>query len=534
MIYLVVGKNGSGKSYVCVRDTKDFHDQNIVNLKKNSESYSKNYEFLVDRDYNKLFEEFTSNIDQLKIDNPKVYASYKISTDLLSDFHFFSNIQDSIDFDDYFRFHIIYNDFIKFVSKSFDFDFELLKPVHQLFSDINGIRIDTVKYPPKDWRTAPLGSKIYYDEFQDRPEFLFDGNKPSKNPMIIELSKIRHYDIDLYLITPDSENLHKSLRKIVHVMYFIKRPHGNPDCCSLYIFDQFLANPRAAADSTREPKKYSGYELIKYKKSIQNLYVSAANHSSMKFQIPWKWIRNAVLIILGFMIIISMLFKIPIFSFFAEAVKGMFGHDNNVAKLKDPMSNMKPKQQQSQQTTAQPGQTNLDLSQECRKAVNVDKAECVKWLDELSKNNGSVTTGENGQAIVTYDPSHPYADSFKNVTYEVTAKPVFSGCTKFGSRYQAYTQQGTKLDVSQSDCERLIKNNDRPFNYFAQNLNSQQQAPVAQVQNQNLSDNVLAQSQTHNSIDSKQLELMSDSNQANNVIVETRTLSYSKDIHHIN
>ena len=38
-------------------------------------------------------------------------------------------------------------------------------------------------------------------------------------------------------------------------------------------------------------------------------------------------------------------------------------------------------------------------------------------------------------------------------------------------KYQAYTQQGTKLDVSKSDCERLIKNNDRPFNYFAQPRN---------------------------------------------------------------
>ena len=56
-----------------------------------------------------------------------------------------------------------------------------------------------------------------------------------------------------------------------------------------------------------------------------------------------------------------------------------------------------------------------------------------------------------------------------HVSYEVTAKPLFSGCMKTGSKYQAYTQQGTKLDVSQADCERLIENNDRPFNYFVNN-----------------------------------------------------------------
>jgi hypothetical protein len=44
---------------------------------------------------------------------------------------------------------------------------------------------------------------------------------------------------------------------------------------------------------------------------------------------------------------------------------------------------------------------------------------------------------------------------------------------KTGSKYQAYTQQGTKLDVSQADCERLIQDNDRPFNYFASSSKEQ-------------------------------------------------------------
>ena len=40
---------------------------------------------------------------------------------------------------------------------------------------------------------------------------------------------------------------------------------------------------------------------------------------------------------------------------------------------------------------------------------------------------------------------------------------------KKGSKYIAYTQQGTILnEVSQSDCQKLM-NGDRPFNYFASN-----------------------------------------------------------------
>ena len=476
MIYLVVGKNGSGKSYFCVKTTKDFSDQNKTNLSSNSLSYSKNYELLREREYEQLFSDFSQTIELLKPDNPKVYAPYERPEQLQLDFPLLINFEDAVDFDDYFRMHIIYNDFMKYVSKIHDFNFEFLKPVHRLFSDINGLKIEGVETSPEDWRKAPLGSKIFYDEFQDRPEYLFEGNKPSKNPMIIELSKIRHYDIDLYLITPDSENLHKSLRKIVHVMYFIKRPHGNPQCCSVYTFDQFLANPRAAADSNREPKKYSEYQLLQYKKSIQRLYVSAANHSSMKFKIPWKWIRNALLIITGFIVIFSMLFKIPIFGFFIDAIKGMGGGDSAVKDILKPEANTQKNTAPGSNDPNQQAQTltQINLNDECRKAVNVEKPECVQWFNDLSKNNGSVTQ-ENGQTVVSYNPDKPFEleQIQKTISYEVTSKPKFSGCSYFNGQYQAYTQQGTKLNVKRSECKSILDNaSNRPYDYFADNRNN--------------------------------------------------------------
>ena len=104
---------------------------------------------------------------------------------------------------------------------------------------------------------------------------------------------------------------------------------------------------------------------------------------------------------------------------------------------------------------------------DCRKGVNVDKPECIEYFNRISRTGESVG--------VAYNPSKPYEDSEiqDNLTYQVTAKPVFSGCMKTGSKYQAYTQQGTKLDVSQADCERLIQDNDRPFNYFASSSKEQ-------------------------------------------------------------
>lgn len=475
MIYLVVGKNGSGKSYYIVSKIKEFEDQNIKTLASNSDIVSKNLEILRDRDLPTLLENFSSTLEKLRVDNPKVYAIFDTPEQLNANFYNFTLIEDGVDFLDYFRYHIIYNDFLKYLFIEHELKLEVLKPVHQLRSDINGLKIKTCTLPDDDWRKEPLGSKIFYDEFQDRPEYLWEGNKPSKEPMIIELSKIRHYDIDLYLLTPDSDNLHKSLRKIVHVLYFVKRPHGNPQCCSVYTFDQFLSNPRSAADSTREPKKYASHELVKYQKSIQRLYVSAANHSSMKFQIPWKWIRNAVFIILGFSIILAMLFKIPIFSYFAQAIKGMFGEKTAVSGALTPeMKNMPGQKQEPtmQQTTQISPELKVKIDQ-CVKQFGWSPEMCREGLDKeyLESKNKQLeqkTGNSMERIIVDYNPNKPF-EAVVTGSYQVTAMPVFSGCMKKNGKYIAYTQQGTILhDVSENDCRKVIDDGDRPFNYFAQ------------------------------------------------------------------
>lgn len=82
---------------------------------------------------------------------------------------------------------------------------------------------------------------------------------------------------------------------------------------------------------------------------------------------------------------------------------------------------------------------------------------------------------------VKYNPNQPYVMDTSNIEYEVTAKPVFSGCMKQKGKYVAYTQQGTILhDVSQSDCMKLINEGDRPFNYFAKEEQQLQQRPQLQ------------------------------------------------------
>lgn len=75
---------------------------------------------------------------------------------------------------------------------------------------------------------------------------------------------------------------------------------------------------------------------------------------------------------------------------------------------------------------------------------------------------------------VSYDPSKPFESADKiqeTVKYQVTAKPILSGCmTDRHGKLIGYTQQGTIIhNLNQSDCKRILKG-DRPFNYFAEPL----------------------------------------------------------------
>ena len=151
MNYLIVGKNGSGKSYFCVDMLYNLNLTNLANLKSNSEAYSQNYPILQDRDLNQLYTSFADTLEALALENPKVYCNFKTPEQLISSFEQFQNIEDGEDFLEYFKFHIIYNDFIKYVLKNHtSLKLDFLKPVHQLMADINGIKVDNVYAPGQE------------------------------------------------------------------------------------------------------------------------------------------------------------------------------------------------------------------------------------------------------------------------------------------------------------------------------------------------------------------------------------------------
>lgn len=348
--------------------------------------------------------------------------------------------------------------------------------VREIYSDIEGHaeKCDFVKPAPKDWRDVPPDSIIFMDEIHKRPEYCDNDGKMSQNPMIVDLTTHGHHNKDIILMTQDPERLNKGIRKLVEKMYLVKRPIQKPPFATIYEFERWLRDPWQAAASTRSVNYQDSYKFF-YKKKWQDMYTSASAHTSIQFKIQSKFIY-AIIAIVVLMSLSWVLFT-------------KSGGDKLARNAIGGITGQKPTEENKIQTSNEQAVSSglENLETECRKGINVEKPECVKWFNELTKNGASVSTGDNRQTTVSYNPNQPYDNEIqKQVSYEVTAKPVFSGCMKTGSKYQAYTQQGTKLDVSQADCEKLIQNNDRPFNYFAQHQNQQSQRSVGEQPQENL------------------------------------------------
>lgn len=305
---------------------------------------------------------------------------------------------------------------------------------------------DYVTPLPDDWRDCEEYSLIIIDEVQFNEKFSrhFSSRRDQE---VVDVTMIRHRHCDLWLITPNTKLLNPDIRVLVNE-HWVLEINGSKTA-KAYKFHE------AQTSMTKSSKqKAFDEETFEIKEPYQSMYKSTedgeasgrAHHFNVKL---WGFILGMIIICLGIGLLAYWLIN---------------KSSADVKKLdqveKQAMQNLQPKSKLDEVTI-----TNID--QECRKGINVEKPECVEYFNNLTKNNASVGISKSD---FEYDPSKPFEqDSIQqSVRYEVTAKPVFSGCVKKNGRYYGYTQQGTLLDVSQNDCRNLIENNDRPFNYFAE------------------------------------------------------------------
>lgn len=345
-----------------------------------------------------------------------------------------------------------------------------LDKVRKIFTNIDGLKIPHEPLPD-DWRTTPNDSILAIDECHKIDIFKPNRKQLHDDERIIQLNESRHTGHDIYFITQSPKFIHQHVKGCMSQHFHFHNPMGLKASTVFMWRHGNTNNP----DSQQAKNIAESETIYQFKKDVQDQFQSIeedAQHTR-KFKLPRKVLLwgSAPFVLIA--VIVYLLTK--------PSTTGNLTGETFVNKTKQDLDKAK----QSTETMAHPNaQNNLDI--ECRKAVNVEKPECVQWFNNLSNNKGSVT-GENTQnTLVVYSPEKPFEQDFqKDVRYEVTAKPVFSGCMHSNGKYTAYTQQGTKIEVSQSDCEKLIKDNDRPFNYFKNDQNTNhninaQASPVAQ------------------------------------------------------
>ncbi len=339
--------------------------------------------------------------------------------------------------------------------------------VREIYSDINGHaeKCDFIKPAPADWRDVPNNSIIFMDEIHKRPEYE-DNGQMSQNPMIKDLRTHGHQNKDIILITQDPQTLNKAIRMLIEKMHLVKRPIQKPNFATIYEFERWLRDPWQAAASERSVKYQDSYKFF-YKKKWQDMYTSASAHTSINFKIQSKFIYAIIAIIVLMSAAYFLFTKSGGDKLARNAVSGMTG--------KKAEQETKPTENNNASSTTATSDFNADI--ECRKGANVEKPECIKWFNDLSKNGTSVTSTGTVQAV-SYNPNKPYDFEYQPQV-QPTDFPRMSGVIQLSSgRLMAIDQQGNYMQgVSEADCKKWLSGY-RPFNYFAQNRQEQRERSV--------------------------------------------------------
>ena len=348
--------------------------------------------------------------------------------------------------------------------------------VREIYSDIEGHsqKCDFIHPAPADWRDVPDNSIIFMDEIHKRPEYTDSDGKMSQNPMIVDLTTHGHQNKDILLMTQDPQRLNKGIRALVEKMYLVKRPIQKPNFATIYEFERWLRDPWQAAASERSVKYQDSYKFF-YKKKWQDMYTSASAHTSINFKIQSKFIYAIIAIIVLMSAAYFLFTKSGGDKLARNAVAGITGEK------------VEKEQTQANQKIDNSVSNDLkfDPDIECRKGVNVEKPECVKWFNDLFKNGSSVTSSGTVQTV-SYNPNKPYDfDSVPQV--QPTDFPRMSGVIQLSSgRLMAVDQQGNYMEnVSEADCKKWLSGY-RPFNYFAQNRQEQRERSAPEPMQTNL------------------------------------------------
>ncbi|PSD65979.1 hypothetical protein C7G80_18325 [Acinetobacter nosocomialis] len=345
---------------------------------------------------------------------------------------------------------------------------QALKEGREVYTNINGIKLDVLPIPENDkgeldWTLTPKGDAelgikgalIVYDETQKLSYFAYKSKeKLSSNPLITELETHRHHGYDLIFITQSPKFLHLHLLDLVNEHYHVKRPF-NKKQAEIHLHRKACMLPETEAAEKRAEDIFK----FEYPPELFKEYKSTEIVTNSKLRIPTYMKRLMWIVGLSVVGIIYLVFFRDNF---------IFGHMMGKDKKNEVAAQNVPAQKADEES-------NKKIDEACAKQYGMTVEQCADLRDPSKRNNELQATNDVRMSTISvnYNPNKPYDVELPPDAYEVTSKPIFSGCMKKNGHYVAYTQQGTILhDVSETDCKRLMKQaGDRPFNYFAKSNN---------------------------------------------------------------
>ncbi|EMA3576674.1 zonular occludens toxin domain-containing protein [Acinetobacter baumannii] len=316
----------------------------------------------------------------------------------------------------------------------------------------------------KDWIDTPETSVIFIDEVQEFTRDVPTNCKTEDLPRWLTLlEKHRHEGKDIFIVTQHPMFIHTHVRRLTSEHIHLVR-NGNVPFAAKRTWGFVESDP----DDFKKATVKNGCTTSIYRpnKEVFNWYESTVLDTH-KFKFPTKLIKTVSLLaaLVGF----SVYMGYPVFNKY-------FGSKEQEVSATD--------------ISPQPNNSNMTLAEKAKLDAAMAGLTPEQYADLMhpEKRNAKLQAVNDVRMetiAVKYNPNRPYDMDTSQIQYEVTAKPVFSGCMKKNGKYVAYTQQGTILhDVSQSDCRKLMEDGDRPFNYFQvqNNRPAQVNNAVPQVQ----------------------------------------------------
>lgn len=451
MLHLITGTPGAGKTLYAVSLIVKYEDANERALIYNAAALKHNKELIEKHNLADYFASYSYFSKKTKEQETVLFEPdhFDYLNDQLRTENIFLDIQ-------------FYNGICKIIKNDLDLDLKTLKDIRHIYANIDGLKVPNVRLIETDWRKCPDGSIIFYDEIQLIYEYSTD-NKQDKENIVKELTIHRHRAFDIYGITQFPSLVHSNFRAVVGLHYHLHRGWGAPSA-TVYVWANCRDKPNSLGNKLTAERDFR----FNYPKRLYQYYESATANT-VKLRVPLKLFAILIIPLLGLFMVGNMLFGGG-----NNFLGTIFGSKEKTEQVtKNETTSNSPPNNSSSNLSSSSDQKAMDLSVECRKAINLEKPECVKWFNKLTQDGGSVGTTDTVQ--ITYNPTKPYDTKLPDhYTIALNDYPRLSGCMTLASgKLIALDQQGNYMpDVSQADCKRYMQGF-RPFDYSKTPQNTQ-------------------------------------------------------------